>query len=186
MKFQEGYVLEKFKIEKSGKKLGVILRFPKMSDVKDALKLINKLVDENALVIAVKKKTLKEEREWLKSSIKDIKKKKLIFIAVEVNGQYLGNVEIISKPDGMSHVALLSIALDESIRNLGIGERIIKLAMKLAKQHLKTEVLRLGCFKGNSAIKLYKKLGFKKCGYFPKERKRGKIYHDCIIMNKFL
>ena len=186
MKFKAGEIIEKFQIEKNGKKIDVILRFPKMSDAKDVFILINKLVDENALLATVKKKTLKEEKQWLKNQIKEIEKKRSIFIAIETNKKYLGSVEIASKKDGMSHIGLLGIALDKSIRGLGIGERIMKLAMKLAKKYLKLEIIRLGVFKGNHAEKLYRKLGFKDCGYFPKERKRGNVYHDEIIMYKNL
>ena len=187
MKFKAGEMIEKFTVNKNGKKVEVIFRFPELSDAKGAMISINKLVNENALIGAVKKKNMKQEKDWIKKLMQEIKNKNSFCIFVEINGKYIGSCQLKRKPiEATNHIAVIGISLDRDYRKLGIGERLMKTSMNLAKKHMNIEIIWLDYFKGNPAAKLYIKLGFKECGWFPKMRKKGKIYHDGIIMYKFL
>ncbi len=196
MKFVQGKIIEEFEIEKAGKKHIIIFRLPKISDAEQAKKNLDKLVDEDALISIVKKKTLAEEKEWIKGMLKDIKNKKCVSLMCEINGKLAGGAGVDSKKEGMSHVGIIGIALQKEARGLGIGTKLLNSIMKLAKQELKTEIIELHYFKGNPAARLYKRLGFTEAGVFPNMRKRifnGKgsskrkvEYHDQIIMSKFL
>ncbi|MFH0837246.1 MAG: GNAT family N-acetyltransferase, partial [Candidatus Aenigmatarchaeota archaeon] len=90
------------------------------------------------------------------------------------------------KKHGLSHIADLGIALDISIRNSGIGTRLMNILMKLAKENFKTEIVTLECIKGNKAISFYKRLGFIEYGILPNARKREESYNDGILLYKFL
>ncbi|MCD6371765.1 MAG: hypothetical protein J7L39_03545 [Candidatus Aenigmarchaeota archaeon] len=56
-------IIDKF-IAKDGKK--ILVRYPKFSDWKDLMELINSAVEEGAFILANKKFKPKEEKEWLK------------------------------------------------------------------------------------------------------------------------
>jgi hypothetical protein len=65
----------------NGKKLKI--REMNRSDLKrakDFLDYINSLVEEEAMISLKKKKTLKEEKEWLKNQLKEIKSKQRVVI----------------------------------------------------------------------------------------------------------
>src|SRR3989338_8504840 len=191
MKSIQGKIIEEFEIHQNGKNHNVVFRLPKMSDAKQAKINMDNLVKENALISIVKKKTLSDEREWIKGMLRDIKNKKCVSLMCEVNGKLVGGAGVDIKKEGMSHIGIIGIALQKEARGLGIGTRLLDLIMKLAKRELKTEIIELHYFKGNPAVRLYKRLGFREVGVFPKMRKRifrikgssKKVeYHDQIIM----
>lgn len=188
--------IDQFEIhnKKNGKNHRVVFRLPKLSDAYQAKINLDNLIDENALISIVKKKTLAEEKEWIKGMLRDIKSKKCVSLMVKVDGKLIGGAGVDSKKEGLSHIGIIGIALQKEARGLGIGTRLLNKVMELAKQELKTEIIELHYFKGNPAVSLYKRLGFKEVGVFPDMRKRifkGRLagknkiqYHDQVIMYK--
>ncbi|MFH0836601.1 MAG: GNAT family N-acetyltransferase, partial [Candidatus Aenigmatarchaeota archaeon] len=139
--FKPGQLIEEFAVEKDGKKMKVMFSTRKLSDYKDSTKFINKLVKEKVYLAVIDKQSLKQTKEHTISLIKEMKKRKTIPLVVIVNGQYKGSAEISKKKHGLSHIADLGIALDISIRNSGIGTRLMNILMKLAKENFKTEIV---------------------------------------------
>jgi len=63
----------------NGKKLKVReMNKSDLKKVKDFLDYINSLIEEEAMILFKQKKTLKEEKEWLKNALKEIEKKRRI------------------------------------------------------------------------------------------------------------
>lgn len=184
MKFREGNIIDRFFVEKNGKKLEVILRYPKMSDAKDLMIYINSLVREGALIGKQTKATLKEEKEFVKSIIEKCKKRKAVYVVTEVDGRAISLSEIRKKEaDSDSHVSSIGLGIARDYRGFGIGKRLIKLLIRLGRENLGAEVIRLSVYSGNkNAMKLYKRLGFRKVGVIPKGVKIKGKYQDNIIM----
>lgn len=184
MSFKEGKIIEKFFVNKDGKKTEVIFRYIGKNDAKDLLKYINSLVDEKAFIGSLKKKTLKHEKEFVAKTIDACKKRKGIALITEINGEAVSLAEIKSKTmDSNKHTAEIGIGLRKDYRRLGIATRILKTLIRLAKRDLKTEVVLLTVYSGNKpAQKLYKKVGFVKTGVIPKGAKVAGRYYDEIIM----
>ena len=118
MKFKEGQVLKKFYVQKNGRKIGIIFRYPKMSDAKQMLNLINSMVSENAMILINEKQTLKKEEEWLKELINKNKKSVNIAIVTELNGTVAGVAELRRYSGRKAHVANLGISIEKKYRGL--------------------------------------------------------------------
>jgi hypothetical protein len=76
-----------------GKK--ITIRELTKNDLKNAKKFqdfINSLVDEDAMILAKKKYSLKEEKGWLKGMISAAKNKKVVYFLAEDNKKIVGAV----------------------------------------------------------------------------------------------
>jgi RimJ/RimL family protein N-acetyltransferase len=162
----------------------ILLRTPKISDVRSLLKFVNSLVEEDALILVNKKYTLKEELEWLKDHLKRIKENKLHDIVAFHKNEVIGKVDIRKGNWRSSHVATLGISVRKDYRRLGLGTLLMKKAIKLSKKDPEIKILELGVIEGNYiAEKLYKKLGFKFMAKLPKRFLYKGRYVDDIIMD---
>lgn len=86
-----------------------------------------------------------------------------------------------------SHVAKLSISVDEEYHGKGFGAQTIEYGMQYAKTELGIRKLNLAVMVDNTgAINLYKKLGFQQEGYMNKEVFVHGEFVDVILMAKFL
>ena len=181
------------RIKKFGNKK-LKIRFLEKSDIKRAAlfkKYINELVDDDTALISKKTKvTLKEEKEWLRTRLKEIKEKKRVILVAEDNGKVVGLIEIaLRKPSTQNHIANLFISVLKDYRSVGLGTYLMKEVLKLAKKKLKPKpkILTLEAFAVNKiALSLYKKMGCRQVAKIPKQFKlKGKFY-DEVIMLKYL
>lgn len=163
----------------------VILREPRLNDVKDMLKVINRLAREKRNGVLARKHTLKEERNWLKNCLKEIKKKAKVMVFAEVDGKVMGSCDVNrNMQPKLNHRAHAGIILDKKIRGKGIGTAMMKALINLAKKRMKgLEIINLEVFDYNKAAQvLYKKVGFKKYATLPRTAKEGKKYVDAYYM----
>ncbi len=174
-----------FQFTHNGKK--IILRYPKLEDLKNLLSLINSLVKERAYISKKKKTSLKEELEWLLEKIKNIEEKKEIFLVVEVDNKIVGNIEIKKGQEKQEHIGYFGILLKKEARNRGIGQKIIPLIIKEAQKQLKIKMVVLDVVVENSlALHVYKKLGFQKTGELKKGVNHFGKYLTLVSMVKYL
>ena len=183
MKFKPGQVFEKFKVD--GKE--VVFRTPKGSDLEGCLKHINSLVREKAYIGMQKRKTLKEEKEWMKEALKTLKKGSIVHLLVTIDGEVVGSAGLERSPlDANRHVAKVGLGLSKG-RGLGVGTRVMRTLERIARKHFKSRILQLTCYERNKpAMGLYKKMGFKKTGVIPKGCNYYGKYMDEVIMVKEL
>jgi ribosomal protein S18 acetylase RimI-like enzyme len=168
-----------------GKKLKI--REIKNSDlkrVKDFLDYINSLVEEEAMISINKKISLKEEKEWLKRNLKEIKGKKRVMIVAEDKNKIVGICECKLKEGRQSHVGEIGIGVRKEYRGIGLGKFLLSEILKLAKKKLKPKIFRLFVFETNKiAQNLYKKIGFKKVAKVPKQiQYKGKLISEIIMI----
>lgn len=164
----------------------VRLRAPRWSDLDDMLDFINSLVEERAEIAATEKKTRDEEVDWLAGLLSDLEKGRRIAIAAEVDGRFIGLVEVTPERGASSHVGVLGISVRDGYRDVGIGTEMMREAENQARR-LGIEILTLDVFASNSRARhLYEKLGYRAVGCIPRFFKRDGAYIDRIIMAKNL
>ena len=185
MKFAPGKVIDKSVI--NGKE--VVFRYPKMSDLDGMLKYINRLTKERAPIGLQRRMKIKGQKAYLKGVLNDMKEGKKTNICVIVDCKFMGAGDVwkINK-DATAHVSEIGIALDKSVRGLGIGTRLMELLIEHARKHYKAKIIRLDVYSYNKIAQgLYKKMGFVPAGKIPKGcRTKGGKYYDDIIMVKEL
>lgn len=86
----------------------------------------------------------------------------------------------------LSHQALFAIIVDDRWRGKGIGTRLLKELIDLAKQKFHLELLHLEVYEGNPAIRLYERFGFQTYGVQHRFAKSDGRYLDKIMMQKCL
>ncbi|MEM4727137.1 MAG: GNAT family N-acetyltransferase [Candidatus Bathyarchaeia archaeon] len=180
---REGAFIRSF-VARDGR--SVVLRAPRWSDLDDMLEFINSLVDERAEIAATEKKTREEEVDWLASLLSDVEKDRRVAIAAEVDGRFIGLVEVTPEKGSSAHVGVLGIAVKGGYRDVGIGTEMMKEAEDQAKR-MGIEIVILDVFASNSRARhLYEKLGYSVVGCIPRFFKRNGAYIDRIIMAKTL
>jgi RimJ/RimL family protein N-acetyltransferase len=180
---REGVFIRSF-IARDGRE--VRLRVPRWSDLDDMLEFINSLVEEGAEITATEKKTRDEEVDWLARLLSDVEKDKRVAVAAEVDGRFIGLVEVTPERGPSAHVGVVGIALRREYRDLGIGTEMMREVEAQAKR-LGLELLTLNVFATNKRARhVYEKLGYRVVGCIPRFIKRGGTYIDDIIMTKHI
>jgi RimJ/RimL family protein N-acetyltransferase len=162
-----------------------------LRNVKKFQDYVNSLVGESAPILLNKKLSLKEEKEWLKKELKEIKNHKRVFLVAEAgeDNKIIGVTGIFLGRNRQSHVGEFGISVRKGYRGMGLGTYLMGKILKLAKTELKPrpKIIRLSVYPNNKpAIRLYKKLGFKRVARIPKQIEyKGKLI-DEIIMLKYV
>ena len=165
----------------------VTFRLPQNSDAKDLQQYINQLSQERTFVsFQGEQLSLKEEQEYLEKSLKQMEEKKGLLLLAFIEGKLVGNLSLHLKERTEKHIGVMGISVKKGFRNLGIGTKLIKQFLKLAKQELPDlEILTLSVYASNDRAKhVYQKLGFKKYGSLPRgvKRKDGYFDHDYMYL----
>ncbi len=170
----------------------ITLRRIKRADIrraKEFMEFINEIIDENDYIHYNKRFSLKEERVWVKETLKGNKKRESATLLAEHEGKIVGSSGIISKNGRENHVAVLGITIRRDYRGLGIGAQMILTAINEAKKSLKTKpkIIELDVFETNkNAQTLYQKLGFKEIARLPNRIQRREQMISKIIMEKYV
>ncbi len=170
MVFKEGKIVDSFSVKgKGGEKIQVIFRYLKKGDVKACLKMVNSIRSEAECLGQRRMETLKTERDWLKKQLEDIRKKKAVDVLVEAGGKLVGDASIHPyNYESGAHVGTFGIMLKEEFTGIGIGTRLGKKILELAKKETTYKIIESGHFsKNRRSAKLHKRLGFTKCGLLP-------------------
>jgi len=161
----------------------IVIRRPKMSDAKQLKEYVNSLVDEDALIKINEKRSLKEEKEWLKGVLKDIRKNKKHGLLAECEDEVISMAELRKGMWRQSHVAGLGIAVKKNYRRLGVATIMMKTLLEIGKKDKGIKIIYLDVYAVNKpAIRMYKKLGFKHVARLKKRAKyKGKLIDQLII-----
>jgi ribosomal protein S18 acetylase RimI-like enzyme len=89
--------------------------------------------------------------------------------------------------DGLRHIGMLGMGVLSAYRGLGLGRRLLELALAHAKEKNGVEKAELEVFRSNEgAVRFYERNGFGVEGARPRHRKLDGAYDDIILMGKFL
>ena len=147
---------------------------------------INSLIEQEAMISANKKKSLKEEKEWIKGALKNMRKKRQIVLVAQEKNKVVGIAEIKLEKERRSHVGEFAISIKKEYRGMGLGKKLTTEILKLAKKELKPKIIRLSVFSQNKiAQKLYKKFGFKKVAKIPKQiQYKGRLIDEIVMIKE--
>jgi len=181
MKLKPGQVLDEFRVGEHE----VVFRLPKRGDEVGCMRHINRLVRDRVYIGRQKRVTIAEERKFMRDAMKALGKGGSILVVVTLDGEIAGSGSVrTSKARWNAHIAGLGIALSRG-RGMGIGTRLMKLLIKLAREHFRVRIIRLSTAGRNKvAQKLYRKVGFRECGRIPKGFSWYGEYMDEILMYK--
>ncbi|MBI2113378.1 MAG: GNAT family N-acetyltransferase [Candidatus Wildermuthbacteria bacterium] len=162
----------------------VVLRIPKMSDVKTMLAFINSLVAEDAQILVNKKSTPKEEKAWLVRVLGRVRKNKMHIISAFYGKECIGSVTLEKGMWRESHVGTLGLAVKQNFRGFGLGTLLLKKIIAIAERDSGVRVLSLKVQGMNKAAqKLYRKLGFKTVAKLPNRSLYKGKYQDEYVMD---
>ena len=171
---------------KNGK--DILIREAIKEDAKEILDYLNMVGGESDNLLFGENEffmTLEEKEKFIEASKNSTSNG--MFVGI-VDGKIvsLGNVRS-SKKTRISHQGELAITVLRDYWGLGIGTLMMQEIINFAKASNQLEVLSLGVKAENvKGIALYKKLGFKEIGRFPKYFKIKGNYYDNILMNLYL
>ena len=157
-----------------------------LRNVKKFQDFINSFVEEKAKIAINRKLSLREEREWMKDVLKKLKSRKEIFLFAECDNKIIGTTSVELDRWRKSHIGNFGITIRNGYRRMGLGKYLMGEILKLARKELKPKpkIIRLTVYSNNKpAIKLYKKLGFKKVAKIPKQiQYKGKLLDEIIML----
>ncbi len=183
-KILAGKLVDKFKT-KDGEQISI--RYPRMEDYLEWRRFMNTLVKEKVMINRNKPLTKEMALDILSRGIKDIELGNRVVLQAWAGKRIVGDVAIVKMKGRMSHVGQMGIAVAKDYRNKGIGTRLSKNALKLAKKDLGIKLVILEVTHTNKpATTLYKKLGFKEFGRLPKAYNYEGKPLDLIYMYKRL
>ncbi len=179
-----GKLVDKFKT-KDGEQISI--RYPRMEDYPEWRKFANTLIKERVMINRNKPLTKEMALDIFSRGIKDIELRNRVVLQAWAGKRIVGDVAIVKMKGRMSHVGQMGITVAKDYRNKGIGTRLAKNALKLAKENLGTSLVILEVTHTNKpAQALYKKLGFKEFGRLPKGYNYEGKFLDLIYMYKKL
>ena len=155
----------------------------KTDSVQASLDFICELINEEVYILYNKKPTLKEEKKWFNDKLNELKYNQQVALTVWDGKKLVGICD--AKKGRMKEVdnTLIGIAILKAYRGRGLGEKLIRAIIKLAKKKLKPKNIYLSAFAENKvALNLYKKVGFKEFARFQKWMKHNGKYYDSVYM----
>lgn len=166
-----------------------ILRYPDQNDVETLRVYINELSAERTFIrYQGTQVSLETEQEYLTESLTKIRQNRKLSILALHNDLVVGHIEVTMLEQTEKHRGRLGASVKKGYRNQGLGDFMLKLLIKQAKQNLLgLEILELTVYANNDrAIHLYKKHGFQQFGRLPRGIKREDGYMDQIGMYKYV
>ena len=180
MKLKPGQVLDEFEIEGHH----IVFRTPKRGDEIGCMRHINRLVRDRVYIGRQTPVTLAEEKKWMRGLLRSQNAGEIVMVLVTVDGEIAGSAQVgLGRMRWNRHVAGLGIGLSRA-RGMGIGTRLMKLMIRLAREHFReVRMIRLSAAGRNRvALRLYRKAGFRECGRIPGGFNWYGKYMDEVLM----
>ena len=160
----------------------IVLRPVSWKDLRWLTKFANTLVAEReanpdlGIVSLDKRVSIEDERRYMQKVLRGVRDDEYVSVAAFYGERMVGNCDIIRrKPSDVRHSGVLGIVILKEFRGIGLGEMIMKAALRKALD-VGIWLVELQVFFNNMAARtLYRKLGFKEIGVLPnKILRRGK------------
>jgi putative acetyltransferase len=155
----------------------------KKDSPREYLRFFNKLIEEDTFLMTDEKQTLEKERRWLSDALKDMRNGKRVMLSAFEGKRVVGNCDAKKDRGKGRRNILFGVAIEKEYRGRGLGEKLLRSTIKLAKERLEPRNMYLCVFGGNStAMELYKKVGFEEIARLPNWVKHRGRYVDEIYM----
>jgi len=150
---------------------------------------INGLIsDVDAMVSFATKKTIEEEKAWLKNAISLVESSKAAIFIAETEDLIVGEAAIGLCSDRRKHVAELGISVIKDYRKRGIGTCLMQKILSCAGEKLvpAPKAARLSVFGANSiAIAFYERYGFRVVASIPGQFEfKGELIDEVIMLKE--
>ena len=140
---------------------------------------INALVEEKSYLNSNKKYSLKEQKEWQKARLRQIRKGEYLYVIVSKDGKMIASADARRLALKLRGNVEIGIAILPSHRNKGLGRLLMNEIVGRAKAEMKPKNIFLTVDDKNKyAKRLYGKLGFKKIAVLPNWVNHYGKYHD--------
>ena len=167
----------------------IVLRPLRRGDLDSMLPFANSFVRERkrnrdlGITSLEKRMTRADEKAFLDKTLQEKAKKRRVSVAAFHGNRLVGHCDVSGRPaSDERHTGLLGIVVVEGYRGLGLGERMMKIALAEAGK-LGIWMIELEVFATNAPARhLYEKLGFKAVGVIPKKVLRNGRFTDIVRM----
>ncbi len=172
---------------KDGKK--VVLRTLAKKDLEEVFRFATALFRERktnpdlGIVALDRRVTRKDEGGFLRRTLKGVERRQAVSVAAFVDGRLVGNCDVTRRTfHDVSHSGVLGIAILDGCRNIGLGEMMVRTALRESKR-IGVWLVELQVFANNSnAIHLYEKCGFIRVGVVPgKIQRHGRLIDEVLM-----
>ena len=144
---------------------------------------MSELIDEDVYIRMDKKPTLKEQKEWLEGMKKKIRAKQVVWLCAWHGKKQIATVRAEKGLWNERNNVDIGISVLKKYRGKGLGEKLLRDILRLAREKLKPKNIYLSVAAPNKpAINLYKKLGFRIFAKFPNWAHKGKRFFDVYYM----
>lgn len=163
----------------------IILRYPTIEDTQKMLDFINMLSRERTFIrFQGEQLTFEEELKYVEDVINKINEGKAVKLLAFFGNDLVGVADITMRDKIEKHLGVFGIIVGKEFRGEGIGKLLMEKVMEEAKKNLADlEIVTLEAFGNNeTAISMYKKMGFVEYGLLPGGIKleRGFVDHLCM------
>jgi len=153
-------------------------------DLPEVVEALNSVIREEKYLFMNDEITdMEEERRWFDRG----KKEGMLYLIARVEGRVVGGASIHPRRGKNSHVADFGVFICDGYRNLGLGTKLTKTFIEIAKER-GIEILQLSVYATNKrALYVYRKCGYQECGRFTRDIKFSDgTYTDRILMERHL
>lgn len=165
---------------------GIEIRPPKKDDsVKAHRDHISELIKEGTFILIDKIPTMKEEEKWVKERLDNVKYGREIFLTAWDGKKHVGSCHATKDRWKDKGNVAVGISVRAGYRGMGLGEKLLRETIKLAKKKFKPKNIYLRVFADNRVAKsLYRKVGFRTIAHFPSwTLHKGKyVGHDYMLL----
>ncbi len=177
-----GFGLPK-KVKLKDGRVATISFLSEKDSVRELQAFINALVAERAHITYDRKVTLKEEKDWKKKRLANLRKRTGYLLVARVDGRMAGTSGGFRDAHKARNNVCLGIGLARGYRSVGLGEVLLRTNIAIAKRFLKPKNIYLSVLAPNKPARaLYRKLGFKEFAVFPKWILHNGKYVDHVFM----
>jgi RimJ/RimL family protein N-acetyltransferase len=178
-----------YSIFETGDRRLITLRPLRRSDLDAMVLFANNLVSEKksnrefGLTSMDRRMTRADEKKFLDNTLEGMAKRRLVSVAAFHGSRLVGHCDIVGRTSrDERHTGVLGIVIIEGYRGVGLGERMIRVALSRASK-IGMWMIELEVFAINTPAKnLYKKLGFKIVGVIPRKVIRNGTFIDIVRM----
>ncbi|MEW6721684.1 MAG: GNAT family N-acetyltransferase [Candidatus Micrarchaeota archaeon] len=151
--------------------------------VRELREFINSFVSEGAYLAYDRKMGMKQEAEWKKAKLAEIRKGDGQVLVARVGGKIAGTCDARRGGFKGRDNVCLGIAIASGFRGAGLGEALLRLNIEVARIRQKPRNIYLSVQSPNRPARaLYRKLGFREFAVFPKWLLQDGKYVDHVFM----
>jgi phosphinothricin acetyltransferase len=162
----------------------LIIRDAKIEDLASVLKIVNFEIEHTTSIYDYKKRTLDEQIIWFEK--KRIEKMPVIIAEFSGNILGFGTFGIFRPWDGYQFSVEHSIYVERKYRNKGVGIKIIRKLIQLAKKQGYHAMIAGVDATNSKSIEFHKKFGFQEVGRFNEIGYKFEKWLDLVFMQLFL